>query len=363
MGRRSWKENSQLAALLWKSAHKKMAAADELKDNPEKMVERVSLMRSAHAHLKECIALLNGVLEENENYFVALLRSAFYLRDLSPKDAIPRFKKLLKHPNSKKIRSDLEAAFARLYLTLGAPESALRILKESESSESKEGISLYLSAVAYYRLGDVETALAFLEKAAQLDRFSEELKEKTRKVIPFLWALAKNPASAATPWSSFSWFQPYFEKAAQDGLVILQELGRNECALTFAAKTGIESGKPPEQTKESPGECFSNLEIPGRLCWLRYGMGAERFFASLKSLKLKLHASTGFGSADHCGLSLVTPPPRPPPHTVSMSLAQTAECLCEKINDCLESLNLPEGCTIPAIPEVEITIEGLIQVE
>lgn len=361
--RRLWKENSQLSALLWNLAHKKIAEAEVLQNQPQRIKERVSLLRSAHANLKECIALLNGVLEENENYYIALLRSAFYLRDINPKDAVPRFKKLLNHPESKNIRADLELALARLYLTLGSPESALQILKHGGSSKSGEEERLYLSAAAKYRTGKIEAALTFLEKAAQLDRFSNDLKEKTKKVMPLLWALAEDPASAATAWSSFSWFQPHFKKAAQETRTLLEELGRKNRAEIFAAKTRIERGPPPGPTKKSPGECFSNLEKSGRFCWLRYGMGAERFFASLKSLKLKLHASTGSGADGHCGLSLVTPPPRPPPHTVSVSLAQTAECLCEKINSCVKYLNLPEGCSAPAIPEIEITIDGLIQVE
>ena len=373
-GESRWKANTQLAALLWSLAHQKIAQADNLSEKPRHIKKKIRLQRGAHAHLQECIALLEGVISEKKGYYLALLRLAYYLRNLKHDKATDRFQELLAHPGSKDVRGRLRLALGRIYLEQGALEPALRVLKEGGFSGKDVGVGNYLLATAHYRLGRPAKALSVLETAAEQESISQDLKEKIIGFLAVLWAVSSHPSSHYSDWVSISWVKPHARMVAQDTLRLLKEMGRGDIAVAFGKKASISIQGVTRDAKQeigSPGDCLQRLGKRGRLCWLRCGAEAERFLPSNLSWKFRLHLYAGGEDVQdahyerdeskkqeqgHCGLALRTPPPGPLPVSVSASLSRVSECLCKTLRSCLNSIPRPAKCTSRRISKVDIVL-------
>lgn len=373
-----WRANAQLAALLWRLANEKTSRAERLTTSKRARKRRVLLHRDAHAHLKECVALLEAVLSEKKGHYLSLIRLAYYLRELKPIKAIKYFRQLLKHPKSKGSRASMQVTLGRLLLEKGELKSAVSVLREAKTDNGE-----LLRAVAQYRLGQPAKAAEVLLKLSASGPPSTEVGAKIiRKLLPALWALSPAPAEALDRWKKVEWLSRDKKDLATEALEIMYEMGRRPDRSKKLLKK-VPQAKPPtprEGTKASgPRFCVERLERVAQFCLYSHGWPARRFFAppQARSLASKdKDKPKGSGSkrvwslrlllpptlrekgpaGGHCGLTLRTPPKSPPPPAVSASLAKVAKCLCAETTRCLGSTPRPRKCPPPEITKLNLKL-------
>jgi len=131
---------THLAARLWSLANRKIDRIRRLQAGarrqgrrpPQRQIAR--LQRDAAAHLKECVALLEGVLERRTAPRMARVRLAHYLRGMKPRQAIPHFRALVRSETDAARRRAYTRDLAQLLLAAGHPAQALRVLARHASS-------------------------------------------------------------------------------------------------------------------------------------------------------------------------------------------------------------------------------------
>jgi hypothetical protein len=125
---------THLAARLWSLANRKIDRIRRLQTRARRRGRRppqariARLRRDAAAHLKECVALLEGVLERRAAPRMARVRLAHYLREMKPRRAIPHFRALVRSETDADRRKAYTRDLAQLLLGAGRPAQALRVL-------------------------------------------------------------------------------------------------------------------------------------------------------------------------------------------------------------------------------------------
>lgn len=130
--RRAW-VHTHLAARLWRMANREMDHIRRIEEAGEQgnhgsRDRTARLRRRVSAHLKECVVLLEGVLEVPGAPRLARLRLAYYLRRLNPVAAVAHFKVLVRTERDARLRQRYALDWAQLLLQLGHPHRAAAVL-------------------------------------------------------------------------------------------------------------------------------------------------------------------------------------------------------------------------------------------
>lgn len=352
-----WKANAQLASLLWRMAHKKTRLAHRLEKLGRAKKKRVVLEREAHAHLRECVALLEQVLTEKPGFYLALLRLAYYLRDLRPKEAIAYFRKLVDHPKSAGRRDDLRESLSRLILAYGSGKRALEVASRIQKKESAR--VEYIKAGAAFRARKLDSAADHLLRAAERTQ-EAPMRMMVRAALPHFLAMAPSPAKKLEPWlaGSEKWWA-----SARDDLVEklrqqLMELGRTDALKRVEKVAGVAAAGSSEKAKNevrSFRDCVKRLSRRARYCLLREGVelgrpkgGGKR--AGPRGDGRAVIASFevgGVGKKTACGLEGLDHP----------AAGRVGRCLCEELVACADRLKRPRRCK-RALPAIRIHVEA-----
>jgi hypothetical protein len=199
-GRRRLISQTHLAARLWKLANRKIDRIRRLKARVHRAGRRPAqrrihqLRREASAHLKECVTLLEGVLEAPSPPRAARVRLAHYLRGIEPARAIPHFRRLLRGAPPPGRRRRYARDLAQLLLSTGRPAEALRLL--TSRAVSRPVLRTRLIRLAA-RLGVERQPLPLGEDARELvrrcDRAPPMLRSVILRLVPRLAARLEEP--------------------------------------------------------------------------------------------------------------------------------------------------------------------------
>ncbi len=200
---------SHIAARLWRLANQKIdqvrsllaAAKSEGRPPPRDRIDR--LQRKVSAHLRECVTLLEGVLESKQPPPMARVRLAHYLRKLKPAASAKLFERLLADTANSRRRVAYGLDLAQLRVGLGQPHKALKVLR-SLSKHSKTARAALLEALA--RLPGNTGSGRFQRLVQRLIRLVGALPRPQRRSVvhhlPALLARTVRPARLLRSWSS-----------------------------------------------------------------------------------------------------------------------------------------------------------------
>lgn len=373
---RRWRANTSLAALLWKMAHEKTRRAHTLEKSGTHEKKRIVLQREAHAHLRECVALLEQVLSEKPGFYPALVRLAYYARDLRAREAIRYFKKLVSHPKVKAkknnhLRCRYGFSLARLLVAAADEAGALTVLKPLQCGQ-RAGAVAYLKAIALFAGGRFDEAAHALWAAARAvsgpkddrkaagpkdDRKADSARLRTR--IARAWtpvgAMTARPAEHLKQWLSpkaGAWRKLVLTKAVALANK-LRQFGRFAAARRVAALIRKTTGRRVEggngaQTggaaAEKAARCTARLAKRVRYCLHRTRLRAARKEKKRWPRRLVLTPT----DRDRYALK----------NGAHLHGDRFANCVSTHFKRCLAGIDRPAGCRIPPLPRVEINIRG-----
>jgi len=200
---------THIAARLWRLANRKidtiralMAAAKSEGRPPPR--ERIDLLqRKVSAHLRECVTLLEGVLENNQPPEMARVRLAHYLRELKPAASAKLFERLLVDVRVPRQRTAYGLDLAQLWVGLGRPASALKVLRTA-AKDARGARAMLLRALALARSNGSPRPLRRLlgRLIRALGSASAALRRSVVYHLPALLARTRDPARHLQDWSS-----------------------------------------------------------------------------------------------------------------------------------------------------------------
>ena len=238
---------SHLAARLWRLANLKIDSVRRLAEaalaagRPRPRERMAALQRQVSAHLRECVVLLEGVLETRLPPELARVRLAHYLRGLKPTASAALFEKLLSQKQPPALRQSYGLDLAQLWITMGRNRSALRLL-ERETKGARGVRALLLAAIANLRGGGASTQLSVL-----LGRLLEVSKTVPPSVwkslswhLPGLLARLARPAAMVQRWSRAA-PEPYRARGAEIvGRLIERLVARGRLAAAARVNAALE---------------------------------------------------------------------------------------------------------------------------
>jgi hypothetical protein len=200
---------THIAARLWRLANQKIdriralmaSAASEGRPPPRDRIDK--LQRKVSAHLRECVTLLEGVLENKQPPEMARVRLAHYLRKLKPAASAKLFERLLADGREPQRRTAYGLDLAQLWVGLGKPAAAIKVLRAATTG-SQSTRAVLLRGLALARSGGPPDQLQSLVRqlVRGLGRASSALRRSVVHHLPALLACTGNPAFHLQDWSS-----------------------------------------------------------------------------------------------------------------------------------------------------------------
>jgi hypothetical protein len=200
---------THIAARLWRLANRQIdriralmaAARSEGRPPPRDRIDK--LQRKVSAHLRECVTLLEGVLENKQPLEMARVRLAHYLRKLKPAASAKLFERLVADTRDARRRAAYGLDLAHLWVGLGKPSAALKVLRGVAPGDRGARAAL-LRGLALARSGGasrrIEAALSRLIRA--VGTASPALRRSVVHHLPALLARMGDAARHLQVWSS-----------------------------------------------------------------------------------------------------------------------------------------------------------------
>lgn len=199
---------THIAARLWRLANQKIdkiraliaAAKGEGRPPPRDRIEK--LQRKVSAHLRECVTLLEGVLENKRPPEMARVRLAHYLRKLKPVGAAKLFVQLLADVREPRRRTAYGLDLAQLWVGLGKPAAAWKVLVTT-AKDARGARALLLRALSLARSGGSTKRLQKVLKRllGVAGKGPLALRRSVVHHLPALLARVGEPARQLQDWS------------------------------------------------------------------------------------------------------------------------------------------------------------------
>ncbi len=200
---------THIAARLWRLANHKIdeiralmaAAKSEGRPPPRDHIDK--LQRKVSAHLRECVTLLEGVLENKQPPDMARVRLAHYLRKLKPAASAKLFERLLAGGPQPRWRRAYGLDLAQLWVGLEKPAAALKVLRAA-STGAQSTRAVLLRSLALARSGGSPNHLSGLVRrlVRGVGTASRALRRSVVHHLPALLARTDDPARTLQRWSS-----------------------------------------------------------------------------------------------------------------------------------------------------------------
>ncbi len=200
---------THIAARLWRLSNQKIdkirslmaAATSDGRPPPRDRIDK--LQRKVSAHLRECVTLLEGVLENKQPPEMARVRLAHYLRKLKPADSAKLFERLLANEDEPQLRTAYGLDLAQLWVGLGRPTAALKVLRSAATGAGSTRAVL-LRGLALARSGGSSRPLRRLVQrlVRGVGAASPALRRSVVHHLPALLARTEDPARHLQGWSS-----------------------------------------------------------------------------------------------------------------------------------------------------------------
>lgn len=190
---------TDMAARLWALANAKIDRVRALTEDRRTKVAAATaakiaaLRREASAHLQECVALLEGVLETPRPPRLARLRLAHYLRELKPRAALSHYRALLVDEPEGPGKEALGVDLAQLLLVgqepFGASEVFHKVVKTVSTARGR-----LLRALAHAATLDVNREEAVMAALSDCDGSVTDRSRASALHVPVLLASLRRPA-------------------------------------------------------------------------------------------------------------------------------------------------------------------------
>jgi len=198
---------THIAARLWRLANRKidlirgLIAAAKAEGRPPRRDRIDRLQRKVSAHLRECVTLLEGVLETKQPPEMARVRLAHYLRKLKPMASAKLFERLLVDTRDLRRRTAYALDLAQLWVWLGRPAAAGKVLR-ADAEKARGARPALLGALALARSdGSPRRLEAELKRLfSAVHSASAALRQSAVHHLPALLSRVLDPARLLAHW-------------------------------------------------------------------------------------------------------------------------------------------------------------------